>query len=74
MPLDMPTAQDEIERKTREHLVCILYRLDEGEITVERALGAMDALWAVSSGLVPKSLMNLVNAASDRLRLMAGHD
>lgn len=74
MSLELPTVSDEIERKTRAHFIEILYRMERKELTPERALGAVDALWAVSSGLVPRDLMNLVGDAANRLRAMTGHE
>lgn len=73
--LGVPNLRDELERKGREHLVHVLYRLQSGEIGLRYAHGALEALWGLSAGLVSNELrddiasaINFVEAEINRIQ------
>ena len=65
--LGVPDPRDELERKGREHLVHVRYRLQAGEIGLRYAHGALESLWGVCAGLVSKELMGLISDAINRI-------
>lgn len=49
---DIPTLQDELDRKVLETIESMHLRFKRGEITAAQLLTASEAIWGCASGLV----------------------
>lgn len=64
---ELPTLQEEINRKTYEAFAFIARKHDQGEWSPAQARAALDALWLGVSGLVEKDLFELFQSMDAEL-------
>lgn len=62
---DVPTIEEELERKVSETLGEALRQLQTGETSREGARASLDALWGATAGLVSKEMMEIIADAKD---------
>jgi len=65
---DLPTIEEELERKATETLAGVLQRLSSGETSAEVVRASLQALWDAVSGLVSKELMDMIAESRDAIR------
>ena len=53
-----PTIAEELDRKAVEHLGLISQRMTAKQCSLGEAQGALQAIWAITSGLVPRATMD----------------
>lgn len=60
---DIPDPREELDRKVNETLAEWISNVEAGAVTPESAQIALQTLWAMSAGLVPRSTMDLLTDA-----------
>ena len=66
---DVPTIEEELERKVSETLADALHQLQRGETTPEAAKATLNALWGATAGLVSKEMMEIIAESIDAVDL-----
>lgn len=59
---DIPSVEQELQRKTTLALGTVLDRLQRGDMSFQRACDALDVLWDVAAGLVARDTMDDIAA------------
>lgn len=67
---DVPTTEEELERKATETLVETLDALNRGIMSPDCGRASLRALWGAVSGLVSKELMDSISDAIDAVELI----
>lgn len=67
-PSDLPTLQEELDRKAIETLEWLLVRMINGNMSRAAAEAALDALWGIASGLVRQDFTELFSATADEFK------
>ena len=64
---DLPSIEEELERKASETLAETLRELSQGKTSPEAAEASLRALWGATSGLIPHELMDLIAESIDAI-------
>jgi hypothetical protein len=62
---DVPTLQDEIDRKSFETLEWLTHSVSQGRITADQFSVGVDVLFMTASGLLKKDFIDLITAAQE---------
>jgi hypothetical protein len=63
---DVPTLQEEIDRKAFETLEWLCYSVDQGRMTADQFSVGIDVLFMTVSGLLKKDFIDLITAAQEQ--------
>jgi|GEM_PF-3246101 len=66
--MEVPSFEDEIERKAADTLATVISSYEQQRISTEVAAAAIRTLYLTVSGLVSTELMSLIVAADTELR------